>query len=110
MATRIMIPSALRRFVGSRDSVQVEAATVGEALAQLVAEHRDLQKHLYDEAGRLRSFVNIYVNDEDVRYLSKDETARRPLVVIDPADPFDAPSRARVARWVPDARWVVRRG
>ena len=75
MSTRIMIPSALRRFVGSRDSVQVEATTVGEALAKLVAEHGDLQKHLFDEGGRLRSFVNIYVNDEDVRYLAQDDTA-----------------------------------
>ena len=40
--------------------------------------HRDLQKHLYDEAGRLRSFVNVYVNDEDVRYLSQDETTLAP--------------------------------
>ena len=74
MATQIMIPSALRRFVGSRDSVQVEATTVGEALSNLVAEYRDLKKHLYDEEGRLRSFVNVYVNDEDVRYLDKDDT------------------------------------
>ena len=82
MSTRIMIPSALRRFVGSRDSVQVEATTVGEALAKLVAEHGDLQKHLFDEGGRLRSFVNIYVNDEDVRYLAQDDTALSPGDVV----------------------------
>jgi hypothetical protein len=46
MATQIMIPSALRRFVGARDSVQVEAGTVGEALARLVAEYRDSQAPL----------------------------------------------------------------
>jgi adenylyltransferase/sulfurtransferase len=54
--------------------VEVEARTVGEALQRLVAEHRDLEKHLFDEHGRLRSFVNVYVNDEDVRYLAKDAT------------------------------------
>lgn len=74
MSNRILIPSALRRFTGARDSVEVDARTVGEALARLVAEHRDLEKHLFDESGRLRSFVNVYVNDEDVRYLSKDDT------------------------------------
>jgi adenylyltransferase/sulfurtransferase len=78
MPTQIMIPSALRRFVGARDSVQVEAATVGEALSTLVSEYRDLKKHLYDEEGRLRSFVNVYVNEEDVRYLAKDATPLQP--------------------------------
>ncbi len=82
MATQIMIPSALRRFVGARDSVSVEAATVGEALAHLVAEYRDLKKHLYDESGRLRSFVNVYVNDEDVRYLAEDDTELKPGDVV----------------------------
>jgi len=66
------------RFVGARDSVQVEATTVGEALSALVAEYRDLEKHLYDEQGRLRSFVNVYVNEEDVRYLEKDATPLEP--------------------------------
>jgi sulfur-carrier protein adenylyltransferase/sulfurtransferase len=74
MATRILIPSALRRFAGARDEVEVDAHTVGEALQRLVAEHRDLEKHLFDEHGRLRSFVNVYVNDEDVRYLAQDAT------------------------------------
>ncbi len=82
MATQIMIPSALRRFVGARDSVQVQARTVGEALASLVAEYRDLKKHLYDDNGHLRSFVNVYVNDEDVRYLAKDETELKPGDIV----------------------------
>jgi len=75
MTIRILIPSALRRFAGSRDSVDVDARTIGEALQRLVAEHRDLEKHLFDEHGRPRSFVNVYVNDEDVRYLAQDATA-----------------------------------
>jgi adenylyltransferase/sulfurtransferase len=74
VANSILIPSALRRFTGAKDAVDVEAATVGEALSRLVAEHADLKKHLFDEHGRLRSFVNVYVNDEDVRHLQKDAT------------------------------------
>jgi adenylyltransferase/sulfurtransferase len=74
MATQVLIPSALRRFVGARESVEIQAETVGELLSLLVAQHRDLEKHLFDEGGRLRSFVNVYVNDEDVRYLQRDDT------------------------------------
>ena len=48
--------------------------TVGEALANLVASHPDLRKHLYTEEGKLRAFVNVYVNDEDMRYLEKEAT------------------------------------
>ncbi len=52
----------------------VEAATVGDALKQLTVTFADLRKHLYMEDGRIRSFVNIYVNDEDIRYLQKENT------------------------------------
>jgi adenylyltransferase/sulfurtransferase len=47
---------------------------VGEALSDLIAQHPDLRKHLYSEDGKMRSFVNVYLNDEDIRYLSKDAT------------------------------------
>ncbi len=55
--------------------MDVKATTVGEALSGLVAFHPDLRRHLYTDEGKLRSFVNIYLNDEDVRYLQKDATA-----------------------------------
>jgi len=55
--------------------VEVKAGTVGEALNGLVAQHPDLRRHLYTEEGKLRAFVNIYLNDEDVRYLQKEATA-----------------------------------
>jgi len=48
---------------------------VGEAMSSLVARHPDLRKHLYTEEGKLRAFVNLYVNDEDIRYLQKEATA-----------------------------------
>jgi sulfur-carrier protein adenylyltransferase/sulfurtransferase len=77
MAVRVMIPTPLRPYAGKRESVEVEGKTVGEALASLTSQYQDLRRHLFSEDGRLRSFVNVYVNDEDVRYLHKDSTAVR---------------------------------
>jgi len=71
---KILIPTPLRQFAGKNDTVEVAAATIGEALTALTAQHQDLRKHLYNDEGKLRSFVNIYLNDEDIRYLSKDAT------------------------------------
>jgi molybdopterin converting factor small subunit len=72
---QIQIPSPLRPYVGKQASVQVSAQTVGDALAGLVSQHPDLKRHLYTDDGRLRAFVNVYVNDEDMRYLQKEATA-----------------------------------
>lgn len=72
---KIHIPTPLRQYVGKQSSVEVAGATVGEAMTALVACHPDLKKHLYTDEGKLRAFVNVYVNDEDIRYLQKDETA-----------------------------------
>jgi adenylyltransferase/sulfurtransferase len=55
--------------------VDVSGATVGDAMNALVAQHPDLRKHLYTEEGKLRAFVNLYLNDEDIRYLQKEATA-----------------------------------
>jgi MoaD family protein len=74
MAIKLEIPTALRPFVNKQASVEFNAATVGEALAHLTTTYGDLRKHLYTDDGRLRSFVNIYVNDEDIRYLEKEKT------------------------------------
>lgn len=70
----IHIPTPLRPYAGKQAAVQVPAGTVGEALSKLVAEHPDLRRHLYGEEGKLRAFVNVYLNDEDVRYLQKEAT------------------------------------
>src|SRR5881398_484795 len=53
---------------------EFNAGTVGEALSHLTTQYADLRKHLFTEDGRLRSFVNVYVNDEDIRYLAKENT------------------------------------
>lgn len=74
MAVRVIIPTPLRVFAGKKDSAEVPAETVGEALGQLTTQYGDLRKHLYTEDGKLRSFVNVYVNDEDIRYLEKEKT------------------------------------
>jgi molybdopterin converting factor small subunit len=74
MAVKVMIPTPLRAYAGKQDSVQLQAGTVGEALSALTTQFGELKRHLFTDDGRLRSFVNVYVNDEDIRYLQKDQT------------------------------------
>ena len=81
MAT-ILIPTPLRQFASGLDTVEVSAATVGEALSRLVAEHPQIKRNLYTDQGRLRSFVNVYVDDEDIRYLDREDTALEPESTI----------------------------
>jgi len=71
---QIQIPSPLRQYTQKQATVTVPAKTVGDALAGLVTQHPELKRHLYGEDGRLRAFVNVYVNDEDMRYLEKEAT------------------------------------
>jgi molybdopterin converting factor small subunit len=78
MAVKVIIPTPLRAYAGKQESVEVEASTVGQALGALTTKHADLKKHLFSDDGKLRSFVNVYVNDEDIRYLEKDQTAVKP--------------------------------
>ena len=55
--------------------MEVQGGTVGQALTGLVSKHPDLRRHLYTDDGKLRAFVNVYLNDEDIRYLQKEDTA-----------------------------------
>lgn len=73
--SKIHIPTPLRQYVGKQSSVDVKGTTVGEAMNALVTQHPDLRKHLYTEDGKLRAFVNLYLNDEDIRYLQKEATS-----------------------------------
>jgi sulfur-carrier protein adenylyltransferase/sulfurtransferase len=82
MAHRVLIPTPLRPFTGQKDAVEVEGGTVGEALASLTRSYGDLKKHLYADDGKLRHFVNVYVNDDDIRYLEKDATTLKDGDVI----------------------------
>ena len=72
---KILIPTPLRPYTDKQDAVDASGATVGELLSDLTTKHAGLKAHLYNEQGKLRSFVNIYVNDEDIRYLQKEDTA-----------------------------------
>jgi adenylyltransferase/sulfurtransferase len=71
---RILIPTPLRQFADKNDTVEVSGKTVGEALVALTAKHPDLKKNLFTDEGKLRSFVNVYLNDEDIRYMNKEAT------------------------------------
>src|ERR1700752_3390665 len=74
MPNTINIPTPLRPFTDKKESVEVSGATVGELLADLTARYEGLRKHLYADSGKLRNFVNVYLNDEDIRYLQKEAT------------------------------------
>src|SRR3977135_4262823 len=78
MATKILIPTPLRPYTNKQDAVDAEGATVGELLADLTTKYEGLKPHLYNDQGKLRSFVNVYLNDEDIRYLEKEKTAVKP--------------------------------
>ena len=71
---KINIPTPLRPYAEKKDTVDVQAKTVGDALTGLTAKHPELRRHLYTDEGKLRSFVNVYLNDEDVRYLQQEST------------------------------------
>jgi adenylyltransferase/sulfurtransferase len=75
MQVKIRLPAPLRYCAAGQEEVTVQAATVGGALAGAVAQHPALRRHLYAEDGRLRGYVNIYLNDQDVRHLAGEATA-----------------------------------
>ena len=78
MPNTIHIPTPLRPFTDKKESVEVSGGTVGELLADLTHRYQGLRKHLYTDEGRLRNFVNVYLNDEDIRYLQREQTPVKP--------------------------------
>jgi molybdopterin converting factor small subunit len=71
---KIKIPTPLRQYTQGNPEVEVGGATAGETLGNLTEEYPDLRQHLYTGDGRLRSFVNVYKGDEDIRYLDGTDT------------------------------------
>jgi adenylyltransferase/sulfurtransferase len=71
---KILIPTPLRQYAGKQSAVELPAATVGQAMEALITKHPDLRKHLYNHEGRLRAFVNLYLNEDDIRYLQQEQT------------------------------------
>ncbi|MDR2643672.1 MAG: MoaD/ThiS family protein [Planctomycetaceae bacterium] len=63
----IQLPTALRTFTDGLSEIKVEAATVDESLVKLTELYIDLKRHLFDDDGKLRSFVNVFLNDENIR-------------------------------------------
>ncbi len=71
---KILIPTPLRQYADKQAAIEISGNTVGEALGNLTSRYGDLRKHLYTDDGKLRAFVNVYLNDEDIRYLGKEQT------------------------------------
>src|SRR5262252_8996851 len=78
MPNTIHIPTPLRPFTDKNESVDVSGGTVGELLLDLTTRYSGLKKHLYTDEGKLRNFVNVYLNDEDIRYLQREQTPVKP--------------------------------
>ena len=70
----LRIPTPLRPYTSGASELAVQGSTVAEVLSELTAQHPDLRTHLFTEDGKLRAFVNLFVNDEDVRFLDGTET------------------------------------
>ena len=87
MTVTVRIPTQLRSLAGGSSEVQLDGATVGEVLKSLEAAHPGFQDRLFDEGGKLRRFVNVFVADEDIRFLDGLDTAvaERSTVSIVPA-------------------------
>jgi molybdopterin converting factor small subunit len=68
MGVVIEIPSALKQYVNDQDEVEVSGNSVEEAFGALVSEYTELKDNLFDENGKIRSFINVYLNDDDIRY------------------------------------------
>src|SRR5499433_993744 len=97
---KILIPTPLRPYTDKQDAVDASGATVAELLADLTSRHAGLKAHLYNEQGKLRSFVNVYVNDEDIRYLQNEQTpvAAGDTVSIIPSVGGDAQRKLKAAK------------
>ncbi len=82
MAVKVMIPTPLRAYTDKLEAIELEANTVAELLTNLAERYEPLKKHLFNDEGKLRNFVNVYVNDEDIRYLSREETPLKDSDVV----------------------------
>jgi sulfur-carrier protein len=77
MPVNVRIPTPLRKLTENEEIVQVAATTVGGAIAELQSRYPGIKERLTDEAGSVRRFVNVYVNEEDIRFLQNQETTLR---------------------------------
>ena len=75
MAKKVRIPTPLRKLTNNEEVVEVSAATIGDAISELQKRYPGIQERLVDENGAVRRFVNVYVNEEDIRFLQNQQTA-----------------------------------
>ncbi len=83
MAITVRIPSVLRNLTAGKENIDVVATTVDEALAAIEAAHPGIKTRLCDDAGKLRRFVNVFVGEEDIRFLEGQQTAIKDGDMID---------------------------
>jgi len=81
MAT-VIIPTPLRKFTNNTAKVNVEASNINEVVSSITTEFPELKKHLLDENGRIRTFVNVFVGDDDIRDLKQEETKVNASTII----------------------------
>jgi molybdopterin converting factor small subunit len=74
MPNTLLIPAPLRLYTGGHEMLTLSGKTVGEALQNLTTQFPLLRTHLFDERGEIRSFINVYLNQEDIRYLNRQQT------------------------------------
>ncbi|HXI50329.1 MAG TPA: ubiquitin-like small modifier protein 1 [Candidatus Saccharimonadales bacterium] len=75
MATKVRIPTPLRKLTNNEEVVEVAATTVGEAINELQARYPGIKERLVDDSGAVRRFVNVYLNEEDIRFLQNQQTS-----------------------------------
>jgi sulfur-carrier protein len=74
MSAKVRIPTPLRKLTNNEELIEVNATTIGEAISELQSRYPGIQERLLDENGAVRRFVNVYVNEEDIRFLQNQET------------------------------------
>ena len=74
MSAKVRIPTPLRKLTNDVEVVEVSAGTIGRVIAELQVKFPGIQERLIDEAGEVRRFVNVYVNEEDIRFLQNNQT------------------------------------
>jgi len=74
MAKKVRIPTPLRKLTNNEELVEVNAATIGDVIAELQMRYPGIKDRLIDETGSIRRFVNVYVNEEDIRFLENQKT------------------------------------
>ena len=74
MSAKVRIPTPLRKLTNDEELIEVQAATIGEAINELQTRYPGIKERLLDDTGAVRRFVNVYVNEEDIRFLQNQDT------------------------------------